>query len=378
MRRAALSLRRVARAQVDAFTATPCLGNAAAVCVLPSSVLPVSDGVRLAVAQENNLSETAFLEEAHGDDDAANSTSNFRLRWFTPSQEVPLCGHATLAAAAALILGCRNRSPVLRFQTQSGELRVSATAPPTGSGVGAAAQLCMELSSLPPVDPVPEPGARLASAAAGPLPVADVRFCKALRYLLVALRPGSLSWQDLQRHPVSANGCMTRVGCPCGAASCHGFATATDPPQFSVREMRAAYDGEDGSIGAVIVSSCDPTGDCQGPHVFSRFFAPWMGIDEDPVTGSAHSVLAPYYRCRTWEGQGWQASRRIAEQVTCYMRVRLPARRDVLKESRLHCRQCSARMGDMQAEVVGAERVSLMGSAVLVVAGELALPDEPS
>lgn len=303
--------------QVDAFTATPCLGNAAAVCVLPSSVLPVSDGVRLAVAQENNLSETAFLEEAHGDDDAANSTSNFRLRWFTPSQEVPLCGHATLAAAAALILGCRNRSPVLRFQTQSGELRVSATAPPTGSGVGAAAQLCMELSSLPPVDPVPEPGARLASAAAGPLPVADVRFCKALRYLLVALRPGSLSWQDLQRHP------------------------------FSVREMRAAYDGEDGSIGAVIVSSCDPTGDCQGPHVFSRFFAPWMGIDEDPVTGSAHSVLAPYYR-------------------------------DVLKESRLHCRQCSARMGDMQAEVVGAERVSLMGSAVLVVAGELALPDEPS
>lgn len=90
--------------QVDAFTSTVFGGNPAAVCLLPDSAPPLSDAARQRIAAEMNLSETAFLEAAP---DAAGGgdlrrCSRFRLRWFTPTVEVPLCGHATLAAAAAV------------------------------------------------------------------------------------------------------------------------------------------------------------------------------------------------------------------------------------------------------------------------------------
>ena len=77
--------------QIDAFTTRRFAGNSAAVILMPG--FP-EDGVMQAIAAENNLAETAFLVRADGD---------YRLRWFTPTTEIPLCGHATLASAAAIM-----------------------------------------------------------------------------------------------------------------------------------------------------------------------------------------------------------------------------------------------------------------------------------
>lgn len=97
--------------QVDAFTNTPFAGNPAAVCVLPT---PKSDRWMQNVAQEMNLSETAFLLQ---------QDNGFSLRWFTPTVEVPLCGHATLASAHVLWSeGHLPSDEVARFYTKSGVL----------------------------------------------------------------------------------------------------------------------------------------------------------------------------------------------------------------------------------------------------------------
>lgn len=140
--------------QVDAFTAEPFGGNPAAVVLLPRSALPLSDATRQAIAGEMNLSETAFLEcgDDSSDDDFATCT-RFRLRWFTPALEVPLCGHATLAAAAALFFGVGNPAAALTFDTLSGPLivtRQAAAAAAGGDGSdggssGAGDLLCMDL-----------------------------------------------------------------------------------------------------------------------------------------------------------------------------------------------------------------------------------------
>ena len=89
--------------QADAFTDRAFGGNPAAVCLLSGSALPLADSTRQHIASEMNLSETAFLEAL--DEGDIHQCQRFRLRWFTPAIEVPLCGHATLAAAAALFQG---------------------------------------------------------------------------------------------------------------------------------------------------------------------------------------------------------------------------------------------------------------------------------
>ncbi len=97
--------------QVDAFTSTPFAGNPAAVCVLPA---PQDDHWMQDVAQEMNLSETAFL---------VRQDDGFNLRWFTPAVEVPLCGHATLASAHVLWSeGHLSSDEAARFHTKSGLL----------------------------------------------------------------------------------------------------------------------------------------------------------------------------------------------------------------------------------------------------------------
>ena len=111
--------------QIDAFTAEAFGGNPAAVVLLPRTALPLADATRQAVAAEKNLSETAFLECADGDSDQFAACTRFRLRGFTPAIEVPLCGHATLASAAAIFFGEGNPASQLAFDTLSGELRVT-------------------------------------------------------------------------------------------------------------------------------------------------------------------------------------------------------------------------------------------------------------
>ena len=88
--------------QVDSFTSEAFKGNPAAVCLLSS---PLDDAHRQRIASELNLSETAFVEPATATAGAFHTHNHFKLRWFTPRTEVPLCGHATLAAAAILSSG---------------------------------------------------------------------------------------------------------------------------------------------------------------------------------------------------------------------------------------------------------------------------------
>ena len=255
--------------QVDAFTDLPFSGNPAAVCLL--------DGARdahwmQAVAAEMNLSETAFLLQRE---------DGFDLRWFTPTTEVDLCGHATLAAAHVLWeQGLLAPGAEARFHTRSGLLKAART------------DALIELDfPAEPAQPVPAP-------------------------------PGLLAALGL------ATGEITR--------SRFDYLVIVDD-EAVVRTLRPDFT----ALGAVetrgvIVSA--PSGDPAYDFV-SRFFAPAAGIDEDPVTGSAHCTLAP-----------WWASRLGRRSMTAF--------------------QASQRGGIVQVRLEG-ERVRLGGQAVTVLAGEL-------
>lgn len=236
---------------VDAFTAEPFRGNPAAVCWLDA---PKSDAWRRAVAAEMNLSETAFVEPR---------AEGFALRWFTPTVEVPLCGHATLASAAMLYsTGRLDRGTPARFETASGLLSARAD----GTQIVLDFPAFDSIAAMPPADLV---------AAVGVAPVETRRVD----------RPGAdavwifeLADEAAVRAAAPRFGAMTAV--------------APDPVIVTARpsaESRAA-----------------------GIDFVSRFFAPGHGIDEDPVTGSAHCMLAPYWRAKLGREQfrAYQASPR--------------------------------------------------------------------
>lgn len=235
--------------QLDAFATRLFGGNPAAVLVLPQ--FP-PDALLQAVAAENNLAETAFL---------VRDGDNYRLRWFTPLQEVPLCGHATLASAAVVLERLQPGRDEVVFETASGPLTVKRSA----SGY----VMDFPARSLQPAAPPP------------------------------AL--------------VQALGCQPREV----HVNAHSYLAVLDRAQ-DVRELRpdmralAALDR-----GGVIVTAAGEDGyDC-----ISRYFAPAKGIDEDPVTGSAHCALAPFWGarlCKT-ELRAWQASPRGGE-IRCRLR----------------------------------------------------------
>lgn len=213
---------------IDAFTDCAFAGNPAGVCLL--------EGNRPAewmqqVAREMNQAETAFLERR---DDG------FGLRWFTPTVEMDLCGHATLASAHFLwqrkLLSARSAA---RFHTRSGLL----TATRDGDWI------VMDFPAMPakPVDPPP--------------------------YLLDAVKaPGAA---------VLFNGTDYLVVQP-AAARLRGL--TPDYRLLSAVESR----------GVIVTSPSDT----EGVDFLSRFFAPRAGVDEDPVTGSAHCALGPYWGAR--------------------------------------------------------------------------------
>jgi predicted PhzF superfamily epimerase YddE/YHI9 len=248
--------------QVDAFTSEPFKGNPAAVCILPE---PRQDAWMQAVAAEMNLSETAFLLR-EGDD--------WRLRWFTPTVEVDLCGHATLASAHVLL----EQDGAVRFLTRSGEL----TARRNGSWIE------LDFPSLP-AETAAAPDGLAEALGANPVHVGKSRFD-----YVAELR----SEKEVR---------VLRV----------------DIPRLRTVEARG-----------VIVTSRGRDYD-----FVSRFFAPRAGVDEDPVTGSAHCCLAPYW------------SERLGKtELTGY--------------------QASARGGVVQVRLEG-DRVILRGQAVTVLRGEL-------
>ena len=259
--------------QVDAFTDRPFGGNPAAVCLLaaPASARWMGD-----VAREMNLSETAFLVRRSDDDD-----DGFDLRWFTPTVEVTLCGHATLASAHVLWEG-EHLGPdeQARFHTQSGLL----TARRLDNWIE------LDFPAEPPAL-VEAPGELAAALGVEPQWVGRNRF----DYLV------EVSSEDGVR----------------GTA-----------PDFGV--LRRLSDR-----GVIVTSrSAAPEFD-----FVSRFFAPAAGVDEDPVTGSAHCCLGPFWRDRLG-----------TDSFTAY--------------------QASARGGVVKVRVDG-DRVHLGGQAVTVMRAEL-------
>jgi PhzF family phenazine biosynthesis protein len=257
--------------QVDAFTNTPFAGNPAAVCVLPT---PQNDTWMQNIAEEMNLSETAFV---------VKQNDRFNLRWFTPTVEVPLCGHATLASAHVLWSeGHLSSDEVARFYTKSGVL----VAKLQGEWIELDFPVNHSQATVAP----PELGQALG------VPYKSV--CQnALGYLV------ELESEELMRQI---------------------------QPNFQLLKTLPISD--------VIVTSLTPS-DSQYDFV-SRFFAPGLGIDEDPVTGAAHCCLAPFWR-------------------------------DRLHKDELLAYQASSRGGVVRVYYNGSDRVFLSGQAVTVMRGEL-------
>lgn len=232
--------------QVDAFTNRLFGGNPAAVVPMDQFL---DDAMLQAIAAENNLAETAFL---------VPDSHDYRLRWFTPTTEVPLCGHATLASAAVVMERLEpGRSEVI-FQSASGPLTVKR------AGTGYVMDFPARRSG-----PVPAPPGLAEALGAVPIEVVADTF----NYLVL-----------LQSAQV-------------------------------VRELApdiAAIARLDRS-GVIVTARGD------GPYDFvSRYFAPAKGIPEDPVTGGAHCALAPYWAKRLGKTafRAFQASRRGGE-VAC-------------------------------------------------------------
>ncbi len=218
---------------IDAFAAAPFRGNPACV-VEPVGAWP--DAARMqTLAAENNQAETAFLLRT---DDAAR----YGLRWFTPALEVPLCGHATLASAHALLAEIGAPAELLTFDTQSGPLTVAR----------ADGGYRMDFPAAPP-HPL-EPPAGLAQA--------------------LGVEPTEV-WASHYLIAVLASEAAVRAVTPDLAA------------------LRAISSKATAGRGDVAVTARAEPG---APYdVVSRFFAPGSGIPEDPATGSLHCALTPLF-----------------------------------------------------------------------------------
>jgi PhzF family phenazine biosynthesis protein len=208
---------------VNTFSFGPFTGNPAAVCPLESWP---ADGLLQSVAAQNNLSETAFF---------VKDQDTYTIRWFTPQVEVPLCGHATLAAAHILFNELNYPKNEIRFRSKSGELKV----------IKEKDILVLNF----PSDTFKElPASKTYGSDLGLNPVA-VATGKSFILIEVAT----------EQEVIEAN------------------------PDLQVLKKL------DAAIG-VIITAKGNTAD-----FVSRFFAPQSGIDEDPVTGSAHCLLIPYW-----------------------------------------------------------------------------------
>ena len=254
--------------QVDAFTDRVFSGNPAGVCLL-ESWLP--DDVLKRIAGENNLSETAFVVP-RGDE--------WELRWFTPTVEVDLCGHATLAAAHVLFHERKVSTPQIHFHTQGGVM-------------GAAQD--------------------------GDVVVLDFPAWKAEPTGVPAALADGLGW--IPREVLKTRDYL---------------AVFADADEIAGLKPDMAQLAKLDCLGLIVTA---PGRDCD---FVSRFFAPGAGIPEDPVTGSAHCTLIPFWSQR-------------------------------LGKTKLHAHQLSLRGGELFCEARGA-RVGIGGRCALYSRAELELP----
>jgi len=255
--------------EVAAFAARPFAGNPAGVCVL-EEWLP--DALLQSIATENNLAETAFILARDG---------FHELRWFTPTVEMDLCGHATIASAHVLFRHLGAPGASLRFQSpQAGELGVARDGD----------RLVLDFPSRPvaPCETTPDLVTALGRAPVGLYEARDYLAVFENEAEITALRPNFALLAALPNH------------------------------------------------GTVVTA---PGNDCD---FVSRFFAPAFGIDEDPVTGSTHCNLIPFW------------AERLGKQT-------------------LFARQLSKRGGELFCELRG-DRVRIGGEAITYLTGEIEVP----
>ena len=249
----------------------------------PAAVMPLEkwlpDHTMQTLALENNLSETAFIVPLSDDADA-----DVHIRWFTPETEVPLCGHATLASAWVLFNKLDWKAETVRFESKSGPLSVSN---------GADGWLTLDFPNLSFV------------ARETPAIITDT----------LANAPATAFYvpNDTNYMVVLADEAAVKSATP------------------DLTKLKAL-----GNQGLIVTA---PGDDCD---FVSRYFAPGSGIGEDPVTGSIHSVLVPYW----------------AEQ---------------LGKSALEARQVSRRGGVLRCELKG-DRVAISGQAAFFMEGSVYLP----
>ncbi|XP_061670294.1 phenazine biosynthesis-like domain-containing protein 2 [Syngnathoides biaculeatus] len=280
---------------VDAFADSPFKGNPAAVCLLKHELC---DELYQKIAAEMNLSETVFISTIKPLEDFTKG-SRFRLRWFTPSTEVNLCGHATLASAAVLFKHKKNLNSTVVFETRSGDLSV----------VQQGEDLVMDFPLNVPTKQAAAHFKDLTEAAVGDHPVQDVYLCSNTKKLLVRL----------------ADTCDRSV-----------LTSLQVSPDVLLRSEKSGL-----VKGLIVTTKGSP--DCQPAYDFySRYFAPWNGIPEDPVTGSAHTVLGSY-----WSKE--------------------------LGKKKMLALQCSRRGGELQLEVRDDRRINIAGKSVTVLRGTITL-----
>ncbi|MGH6718362.1 MAG: PhzF family phenazine biosynthesis protein [Alphaproteobacteria bacterium] len=253
---------------IDAFSEAPFGGNPAGVVPLDSWL---DDRLMQAIAAENNLSETAFFVPEGGD---------YRLRWFTPTVEVPICGHATLAAGHVIMTAIDPTRGEVAFETLSGRLGVARDGD----------WRVLDFPNRPPA----------------PVPIAD-------------WLAGALGVRPVELHEAPGDNLMAVVG------------TADE-----VRGLRADMPSLARGLGSRGLIVTAPGEDVD---FVSRYFAPNHGIPEDPVTGSAHCTLAPY-----WAGR--------------------------LGKATLEARQVSARGGRLRCTVKG-DRVAIAGRCTTYLTGTI-------
>ena len=261
--------------QVDAFSDRVFAGNPAAVCPL-ESWLP--DERLQAIAAENNLSETAFFVPVE--------RGGYELRWFTPTVEVELCGHATLASGFVIATLLRPGLDRIDFATRkAGMLAV------TRDGD----RFALDFPVRPATPIEPHPG--LVPALGGPTPDE------------ILLAPGNHG---------------------------EGNYLVVYRSETEVRALRPQFADLAGPNGCGVIVTAPGGG---GVDFVSRYFAPAAGIDEDPVTGSTHCTLTPYWAAR-------------------------------LRKDSLEARQVSARGGALSCTLKG-DRVLIAGHATLYLEGSI-------
>jgi len=263
--------------QIDTFCTEVFSGNPAAVCPLNKWL---DDSVLQSIAAENNLSETAFF---------VKNSNVYEMRWFTPVTEVDLCGHATLASAFVLMNEIDTTLSEVVFSTKSGELKVRCESD----------GFVMDFPSQPPSK------------------------CSVPDGLIKGL--GLINKSGLIKESAPN---LTEV------LASEDYVVVYDSEE-DIRNIAPDFE----ALRGIPLRGVAVTAHGNAVDFVSRFFGPKVGVDEDPVTGSSHCELAPY-----WAGR--------------------------LGKNKLSALQLSKRMGKLYCELVG-DRVLIKGKAVKYMQGEI-------